>query len=54
MEYMVSFMPWLLYPQYPLDGRLGGLQSQSTCGSTEKNSCPCRESKLIIQLTTIA
>jgi len=40
-------MPWLLYtwrkpppPQYPLDRRLSGPQSQSAHGSKEKNSLP--------------
>jgi len=37
---MVSYMPWLLYPwgknpQYPLDRRLVGLQSQSGHGGEE-------------------
>jgi hypothetical protein len=39
---MVSFMPWLFYPQgkspcYPLDRRLGGPQSCSVCSGEEKN-----------------
>jgi hypothetical protein len=38
-------MPWLLYPQrkspsYPLDRRLGGLQSWSGCVGEVKNSQP--------------
>jgi hypothetical protein len=38
-------MHWLLYPQvkslwYPLDRRLGGLQSWSGCSDEEKNSQP--------------
>jgi hypothetical protein len=38
-------MPQLLYPQgknprYPLDRKLGGLQSQSGCSGEEKNSQP--------------
>jgi hypothetical protein len=41
---VVSFMPWVLYPQgnslwYPL-GRLGGPQSWSGHGGEEKNSQP--------------
>jgi hypothetical protein len=41
---VVSFTPWPLYlrgkiPQYPLDRRLGGPQSQSGYGVEEKNSC---------------
>jgi len=39
---VASFMPRLLYPQgkslwYPLDRRLGGLQSQYRHGVAEKN-----------------
>jgi hypothetical protein len=42
---VVSFTPQPLYPQgkrpqYPLDRRLGGLQSRSGCGGEEKNSQP--------------
>jgi len=40
---VVSFMPWPLYPQgkgpwYPLDRRLGGLQSWSGQSGEEKTS----------------
>jgi len=42
---VVSFTPQPLYSQgkilwYPLDRRLGGLQSRSECGGEEKNSQP--------------
>jgi hypothetical protein len=42
---VVSFTPRSLYlqrksPRYPLDRRLGGLQSQSGSGGEEKNSQP--------------
>jgi hypothetical protein len=42
---VVSFTPRPLYPQgkslrYPLDRKLGGLQSQSGHGTEEKNSQP--------------
>jgi hypothetical protein len=37
---MVSFMPRLLYPSYPLDRKLGGLQSRFGGGGEEKNSQP--------------
>jgi len=33
-------MSWLVYPQDPLDRRLGGTQSQSGCRGKEKNSQP--------------
>jgi len=41
----VSFKPWLLYPQgkspwYPMDRRMGGLQSPSGHSGEEKNSQP--------------
>jgi hypothetical protein len=44
-RWVFSFTPWLLYsqgknPRYPLDRRLGGLQSQSGCNGKEKNSQP--------------
>jgi hypothetical protein len=44
-KWVVSFMPWLLYPQrqspwYPLDRRLGGPQSWSGYGVEEKNTQP--------------
>jgi hypothetical protein len=45
---MVSFTPWLLYPQrkspwYPSDRKLGGPQNCSRCGGEEKNSQPLPE-----------
>jgi hypothetical protein len=45
MERMASFTPRALYPQekntwYPVDRRLGGLQSRSGRGGEEKNSHP--------------
>jgi hypothetical protein len=48
MEVSDSFMPQQLYPrgkspQYPLDRKLSGPQSQSGHGGKEKN--PCWESK---------
>jgi hypothetical protein len=44
-SWVVSFMSWPLYPQgkspwYPLDRRLGGLQSWSGHSGEEKNSQP--------------
>jgi hypothetical protein len=48
-RWVVSFMPWLLYPlekkspQYPLDTRLGGTQSWPAQGGKEKNSYPCQK-----------
>jgi hypothetical protein len=42
-RWVVSFMPWLLWPQYPLDRRLGGPQS-GCCGAEKKISCPSWES----------
>jgi hypothetical protein len=36
-RWVVSFTPQPLYPQYPLDGRLGGPQIQSGCCGEEKN-----------------
>jgi hypothetical protein len=44
-RWVVSFTPRPLYPQgknpwYPLDRRLGGLQSRSGRGGEEKNSQP--------------
>jgi hypothetical protein len=44
-RWVVSFRPRPLYhqgksPCYPLDRRLGGLQSRSGCGVEEKNSQP--------------
>jgi len=33
---VVSFMPWLLYAQYPMDKRIGGPLSQFPCGGEEK------------------
>jgi hypothetical protein len=41
-KWMVNFMPLLLYrqgrrPQYPLDKKLGGPQSQSGCCGEQKN-----------------
>jgi len=30
-------------PQYPLNRRMGRLQSQYGCFGEEKNSCPCQE-----------
>jgi len=57
---MVSFTPWLLYPQgkspwYPLDRRLGRPQSWSESGGEKKVLSPCRESDpktLIVQPVT--
>jgi len=48
-RWVVSFTPWLLYPQgkspwYPFD-RLGGPQSHSGCGGEEKNSQPLPETR---------
>jgi hypothetical protein len=44
-RWVVSFTPRPLYPQekipwYPLDRRLGGLQSRSGLGDEEKNTQP--------------
>jgi hypothetical protein len=39
-RWVVSFMPWPLYPQYPLDRRLGGLQNHSGHDGEEKNYQP--------------
>jgi len=36
--YAVATLPWGKRPQYPLDRRLGGLQSQSEHGGEEKRS----------------
>jgi len=54
---VVSFMPWLLYPQgkslwYPLDRRLGGLQIQSGHSGKEKKNIfpdPSRNLTLVVQ-----
>jgi hypothetical protein len=51
LDGVVSFMPWLLYPQgkspwYPLDRRLGGPQSRSGCGGEEKNPKPPSSNQL--------
>jgi hypothetical protein len=37
---VVSSTPPPLYPQYPLDKRLGGLRSRSRCCGKEKNCLP--------------
>jgi len=42
-RWVVSFTTRPLYPQYPLDRRLGGPQSQSGRGGEEKNPSPCRK-----------
>jgi hypothetical protein len=39
---VVSFMPWLFYPQYPLDMRLGGPWNRSGFYEEEKNLAPAR------------
>jgi hypothetical protein len=46
--WVVSFMPWLIYPQgkdpqYPLDRRMGVPQSWSGRDMEKKNVYPCRE-----------
>jgi hypothetical protein len=48
---VVSFIPWLLYPQekspwYLLDRRLGKSQSSSKCSGEEKDSQPALAIKL--------
>jgi hypothetical protein len=43
---VVSFMPWLLYPQHPLDRRLSGPQNQSGHCGEEKIFRPFWKSNL--------
>jgi hypothetical protein len=58
-EWMISFMPWPLYPQgkrtqYPLDRRLSGLQSPIwTLWSREKFLAPVGNRNLAVQSVTL-
>jgi hypothetical protein len=53
-RWVVSFMPWSLYLQYPLNRKLGGSQSQSWHSSEEKiHHCQLNPSHPALSLVSI-